>query len=63
VELNNGLVAGLYVPKDDCAPLAGLMQTLIRCHRPPAPSPRVRRLAEVRRRIAQVGARFRSSLD
>ena len=33
VELNSGLVAGLYVPKDDCAPLAGLMQTLIRCHR------------------------------
>ena len=33
VELNDGLVARLYVPKDDCQPLADLMRTLIRCHR------------------------------
>ena len=33
VELNDGLVARLHVPRDDCGPLADLMQALIVCHR------------------------------
>ena len=33
VELNDGLVAWLHVPRDDCKPLADLMQALIVCHR------------------------------
>lgn len=32
VELNDGLVARLLVPKEDCRPLAALMRTLIVCH-------------------------------
>lgn len=33
VELNDGVVATLHVPVDDCDPLVEVMRTLILCHR------------------------------